>query len=295
MGLDLGLEATKRFEIVACIEFDRAACETVRQNQKAGRLPNSLRLYEGDISGFDPQQILADLNLQIGEIDVVAGGPPCQSFSTAGKRGTVQDHRGTLLWQFLRFVQEMQPKFFLMENVRGLLSAALKHRPLSNRPDKGGCPLSIEEQPGSVVEEFVKDLRANTGALYHMDCFEVNSVNYGAPQIRERALFIGNRFNELIEFPNPTHGCNRGKESRQMSLFDNDASENLLPWATLHDAIGHLHEADPEVLDFSPRKKEYLSMVPAGGKYAGRRACTFTFVRTRRSCGAPSLTCSPSS
>lgn len=227
-----------------------------------------LRLYEGDISSFDPQQILADLDLQAGDIDVVAGGPPCQSFSTAGKRGTVQDVRGTLLWQFLRFVQEMQPKFFLMENVRGLLSASLKHRPISNRPDKGGCPLTSEELPGSVVEEFVKDLRANTGALYHMDCFEVNAVNYGAPQIRERALFIGNRFNELIEFPNPTHGCNGVRLSRQMSLFvDNDVSENVLPWATLHDAIGNIQEADPEVLDFSPRKKEYLSMVPAGGNW----------------------------
>ena len=268
MGLDLGLEATGRFEVVACVELDHSACETIRHNQKLGRLPTALRVYEGDISGFDPHQIMSDLGLKVGEIDLVVGGPPCQSFSTAGKRGTVQDVRGTLLWQFLRFVQEVQPKFFLMENVRGLLSAALKHRSISTRPEKGGEPLTFEELPGSVVEEFVKDLRANTGAAYHMDCFEVNSVNYGAPQIRERALFIGNRFNELIEFPNPTHGCEQVKESRQMPLFlDDDESGTLLPWSTLRDAIGGIEESTPEVLDFSPRKKEYLSMVPPGGNW----------------------------
>ncbi len=112
MGLDLGLEASGHFEVVACVELDHAACETIRFNQSKGRLPSSLRLYEGDITELDPLNLLRDLRLDPGEIDVIAGGPPCQSFSTAGKRGTVQDVRGTLLWQFLKFVQEIQPKFF---------------------------------------------------------------------------------------------------------------------------------------------------------------------------------------
>lgn len=268
MGLDLGLEATGRFDVLACVEQDPAACRTIRHNQLAGRLAKKLRVYEGDITEFDPAKIMTELNLEPGDIDIVAGGPPCQSFSTAGKRGTVQDVRGTLLWQFLRFVQVMQPKFFLMENVRGLLSAALKHRPIAERPDKGGPPLTDEEKPGSVVDEFVKDLRAGSGAAYHMDCFEVNSVNYGAPQIRERALFIGNRFNEQVEFPNPTHGVTPLKSTDQMSLFEDEADScSLMPWATLRDAIGDLHEDEPEVLDFSPRKKEYLAMVPPGGNW----------------------------
>lgn len=268
MGLDLGLEATGRYEVIACVENDRAACETIRFNQEQGRLPKKLRVYEGDITNFDPSQIMQDLKIEPGDIDVLAGGPPCQSFSTAGKRGTVQDVRGTLLWQFLRFVQEMEPKFFLMENVRGLLSAALKHRPIAQRPVKGGPPLTAEEQPGSVVEEFVKDLRAGAGSTYHMDCFEVNSVNYGAPQIRERALFIGNRFNEQVEFPNPTHGLSEKPVSNQPSLFDDESSDGpLLPWATLRDAIESIDDPEPEVLDFSPRKKEFLAMVPPGGNW----------------------------
>jgi DNA (cytosine-5)-methyltransferase 1 len=268
MGLDLGLESTGKYKIVACVELNKSACKTIRHNQRAGRLPKSLRLYEGDISNFDPQALLDDLKLKPGEIDLVAGGPPCQSFSTAGKRGTIQDVRGTLLWQFLRFVQVMQPKFFLMENVRGLLSAALKHRPIALRPNKGGPPLADDEKPGSVMEEFVKDLRAIKEAPYHMDCFEVNSVNYGAPQLRERVLCIGNRHGVQVDFPNPTHGVRSKKNTEQLSLFpESDEVAPLSPWATLGDAIRNLKDESPEVLDFSPRKKEFLAMVPAGGNW----------------------------
>ena len=99
----------------------------------------------------------------------------------------------------------MQPKFFLMENVRGLLSAALRHRPIAKRPEKGGPPLDPDEEAGSVVRLFSNDLQNIPDASYHMDIFEVNAVNYGAPQIRERGLFIGNRFNATVDFPDPTH------------------------------------------------------------------------------------------
>ena len=97
---------------------------------------------------LDPAEILEATGLRVGELDLLVGGPPCQSFSTAGKRRTVQDPRGTLLWDFLRFVEVLRPRFFLMENVRGLLSkplsitdrsrsvrtgAALRSRPMRNR------------------------------------------------------------------------------------------------------------------------------------------------------------------
>ena len=145
------------------------------------------------------------LEMSPGDLDLLSGGPPCQSFSTAGRRRTIQDPRGTLLWQYLKFIDGMLPKFFLMENVRGLLSAALSHRPISARPEKGGPPLTPEEEPGSVIRLLGKDLQKIRGGSYHMDCFEVNAVNYGAPQLRERALFIGNRYNIQVDFPDPTH------------------------------------------------------------------------------------------
>lgn len=265
MGLDLGLEATGHFKTIACIEKEAAFCDTIRTNRDAGRLDKHLRVLEADISALNPREALEELEIDPNEIDVIVGGPPCQSFSTAGRRGTTQDPRGTLLWDFLRFVEYIRPKFFLMENVRGLLSAALKHRPIAERPDKGGPPLADEEERGSVVRLFAKDLAGFEGIGYHLDIFEVNAVNYGAPQLRERALFIGNRFGRLVEFPAPTHGVDKSKEkNKQGSLFDEGY---LLPWKTLGDALNGLEDDNPVVLDFSPRKKKYLSMVPPGSNW----------------------------
>ena len=222
MGLDLGLEATGRFETVACIEKIPTFCETIRLNQKRGRLPKTLKVIEADISQLTPEAVLSSLGLRAEDIDVIVGGPPCQSFSTAGKRGTIQDPRGTLVWDFLRFVEHIKPKFFLMENVRGLLSAALKHRPIADRPEKGGPPFSEDEMPGSVVRLFAKDLANFDTAGYRLDIYEVNSVNYGAPQIRERVFFIGNRYNIEVEFPTPTHGQTIRNEisGTQAGLFE---------------------------------------------------------------------------
>lgn len=262
MGLDLGLEATGRFRIVACIEKEPAFCETIRQNRDAGRLPRDLQVMVADLSKLDPAAALEALDLDAASIDVVVGGPPCQSFSTAGRRGTTQDPRGTLLWDFLRFVSYVEPKFFLMENVRGLLSAAVKHRPIAERPEKGGAPLAEEEEPGSVVRLFAKDLSAVDGG-YSLDIFEVNAVNYGAPQLRERALFIGNKFGKQIEFPAPTHGPSHNGEA-QLALFD---AGRLLPWRTLGEALNGLEDSDPKIMDFSARKKSFLAMVPEGSNW----------------------------
>ncbi len=265
MGLDVGMKLVQRFDLLLCVEKVPAFCETIRANKASGTLPATLKVIEADIKTLDPVKIRDELGLKPGDLDVLVGGPPCQSFSTAGKRGTVQDPRGTLLWDYLRFVEAFQPKFFLMENVRGLLSAALNHRQIKLRPDKGGDELSEDELPGSVIRMFCEDLNRLTGASYHMDCFEVNSVNYGAPQIRERAIFVGNRFNAVVDFPNPTHGHSREEDGTFDEILFGHSQ--LKSWRTLRDAIGDLRESEPVVLDFSPRKKSFLNMVPPGSNW----------------------------
>lgn len=263
MGLDLGLEHSGRFRILACVEKEKAFCETIRTNQRKGRLSRHLKIHEIDIAQLDPKDLLDSIGLAPGELDLLVGGPPCQSFSTAGRRQSTQDPRGTLLWQFLRFVEYIQPRFFLMENVRGLLSAALLHRPISQRPDKGGSPLKQDEKPGSVVRLFADDLQRLSRA-YHMDCFEVNAVNYGAPQLRERALFIGNRYNAVIDFPDPTHGSSTVQSKANPVEV---AAGPLKPWRTLGDAIADLDDAGEVIMDFSPRKKTYLRLIPPGSNW----------------------------
>lgn len=265
MGLDIGLERSGRFRVIACVEKERAFCETIRANIEDRRLDSALRVLEADLTEVDPFHVLDSVGLKPGELDLLVGGPPCQSFSTAGKRRTTQDPRGTLLWHFLRFIEAMRPRFFLMENVRGLLSAALHHRPIAERPERGGPPLADDEQPGSVVRAFADDIQRIPGAPYHMDCFEVNAVNYGAPQLRERALFIGNRYHAQVDFPDPTHGPSHVDE-KQASLFE-PSNRKLQPWATLEDAIGGLRETNPVIMDFSPRKKKYLAMVSPGSNW----------------------------
>jgi DNA (cytosine-5)-methyltransferase 1 len=265
MGLDLGLEQTCRFRVLACVEKQPTFCETIRANQRAGRLHSGLKIFDSAIEEVNPHELLEKVGLVPGEVDLLAGGPPCQSFSTTGKRGTVQDPRGTLPWQFLRFVDILRPRFFIMENVRGLLSAALRHRPIAERPDKGGSPLAADEEAGSVVRAFADDLQKLAGDGYHMDCFEVNAVNYGAPQLRERAFFIGNRYNAVVDFPDPTHGppCEGAAAQQVFDGFD----DRPLPWRTLRYAIGDLDEDSPDLLDFSPRKKGFLAMVPPGSNW----------------------------
>ena len=251
LGFDLGLEATGQFETLAAIEIDPTSCATIRLNRDAGRTASKcLRVYEEDIRALDPAKVMNDLGLKPGDLDLLSAGPPCQSFSTTGRRKSVEDPRGTLLWRTIDYIEIFRPKAFIIENVRGLLSAALRHRPMAERPEKGGPPLALDEQAGSVMRKFVDDVRKRIGNFYRLDVFEVNAVNYGAPQLRERAVVIGNRLGALIDFPQPTHG------------------PDGLPYATLRQALGSVgYEQNPVIMDFSPRKKAYLSLIPPGGNW----------------------------
>ncbi len=272
MGLDLGLERVgtligddlgtvkARFVIRACVENDKACQETIKTNMMKGRTNcRKVPIYADITEIHNPNTIIEEAGLD-GELDLLVGGPPCQSYSTVGNRGTVQDPRGSLMWEFVRFVRELRPNFFLMENVRGLMSAAIRHRPIKERGPKSP-PLEEDEKQGSVVKILLQDFEKEG---YHVDIFEVNAVNYGAPQLRERVLFIGNRFNKLIKFPKPTHALIDPPIDRLKLDVKN---KGLKPFRTMWDAIGGIKEENAVILDFSPRKKRYLSMVPPGGNW----------------------------
>ncbi|GAB3005201.1 DNA cytosine methyltransferase [Cyclobacterium sediminis] len=240
LGLDLGLEKAG-FAPTLCVENNKAAVKTIKKNR-----PN-IPIFDDSIEKFN-LGILKDNNIDPDEIELVAGGPPCQAFSVFGKRNGLNDIRGQMTFEFVRVVKDIMPKTFLMENVRGILSMPLIPKKFStNETD-----VSLS-QKGSLLKTLIDDFN-NLG--YTVDVHVVNSVNYGAPQIRERVLIIGNKFGYSPDFPEPQ--------------FSNRIKDNLPPYKTLGEAIGpnsNFIDPYPELLNFSERKLKYLSLIPEGGNW----------------------------
>lgn len=242
LGLDLGLERAG-FEIRAAIECNKFAVETIKKNRP--RMP----LIRKRLEEVPTEVILKTAGLRAGEVTLVTGGPSCQPFSTAGRRGSVDDPRGMMFREFLRVVREARPKFFVMENVRGVMSAAIKHRPLKDR-GPGTAPLAPEEELGSAFVEILKELKRTR---YYIVFGIVNAADYGVPQSRHRLLFIGSRDGHPISLPKRT--------------YDEAGAGGLPYWRTLADAFQNLHETSPEYHELTPRNKKYLSLVPEGGNW----------------------------
>lgn len=242
MGLDLGLERAG-FRIAVAVECNPDAIATIKKNRP------DIPLIEKRIEDVTTAEILRVAKLKKGQPMVVAGGPACQVFSTAGGRKSLGDPRGTLFEHFVRVVREAKPRFFIMENVRGMLSAAVKHRPLNQR-GPGYPPLGPDEELGSALRVVSEKL----SALNYYTNFDVlNTADYGVPQTRQRLVFIGSRLRDRIEMPTPTHSETGGRGKKK--------------WCTLKDAIGDLREKQPQFYRFCPAKEKYLVHVPAGGNW----------------------------
>ena len=182
---------------MAC-EIEPSARKTILLNKpKIGLLDDVQNLTAEDIRKF------AGLTKE-DEIDLIAGGPPCQAFSTAGKREGFNDSRGNVFLTYIDLVLELSPNYILIENVRGLLSAPLKHRPHTRR-GRGYPPLSLEEQKGGALNHIISKLK---DAGYSVSFNLYNSANYGTPQKRERVIIIANKSGEKLPFLTPTHSEN---------------------------------------------------------------------------------------
>lgn len=242
MGLDLGLEAAG-LNVAVAVECNPVAVATIRANR-----PN-LPVIDQKIEEVSTEQILNAAGLKKGQAFAVVGGPSCQAFSTAGQRSSLSDPRGTLFQHFARVVKESQPHFFVMENVRGLLSAAVKHRSLKER-GPGYPPLEPDEELGSALRTVAATLRE----LGYYTVFDIlNAADFGVPQARERLVFLGTRFGERISMPKPTH---------------DRTTENGLPtWRTLGSALEGLDDLEPEFTKLCSSKAKYLAKVPEGGNW----------------------------
>lgn len=174
-GLALGIEKAG-FDTLGLIEFDRDASDTLKCNRQEWKVIND------DIANISCIDLPEYFNLEIGELDLLSGGAPCQSFSYAGKRLGLEDARGTLFYHYAKFLEQLQPKMFLFENVKGLLSH-----------DKGK------------TYRVITDIFQSCG--YSIKYKVLNAWDYGVAQKRERLITIGIR-NDLtdkitFDFPVP--------------------------------------------------------------------------------------------
>lgn len=236
MGLDIGL-GKAGLNIVIGQDFEPSCVETMEANGH--------RVLGGDIREIKPETLLALTGLQIGEPFMICGGPPCQPFSTAGKRLGINDPRGSLFMDFIRMIDYIRPRFFVMENVKGIVSAPLKHVPAEQREEDDPA-----QRPGTVLDVILAEFKK----LGYRTVYGIlDAVNYGVPQFRERFVLIGSRDNEAIFLPMPTH----------FQIHQNPEYR----WRTVGEAIKDLEDAPGEYTPLSGDRKKYLHMVPEGGNW----------------------------
>lgn len=230
-GMDFGFEAAG-FETSVALEWDRVACETIRRNRP-------WPLLEGDIHAFSSKQILDTAGLEVGEADLLFGGPPCQPFSKSGYWASgdarrLTDPRSSTLGAYLRVLGDTLPRAFVLENVHGLAfrgkDEGLRH-----------------------ILEGVENINRRKGVNYQVQWAKLNAADYGVPQVRERVVLVGARDGKQFAFPEPTHGPN---------------SKGGEPWRTAWDALGDLPETPNEAgLQMGGRWADLLPSIPEGQNY----------------------------
>lgn len=198
-GLSYGFAHDNQFEIVAANEILENMAKAYSMNHP------SVKMYNKDIKEFSLSDLKNDLNISEGDIDIVVGGPPCQAYSTVGKR-LIDDPRGKLFQEYFRILKELKPKIFVFENVKGLLSM----------------------QGGGLIKQIIS-LFESIG--YNVSYKVLNAADFGTPQIRERVFIVGTLSDRPFDFPEPTHY----NPENGPGLFS-----GLKPYVTLGEAIGDL-------------------------------------------------------
>ena len=247
MGLDIGFSKAG-FTTRYTNDITKFACDTIRENR------SDVHCDEGDITEITSAQILERSGLTKGSVDLVIGGPPCQSFSTAGMRRGFGDKRGIVLLQYIRAINDIQPKFFVFENVPGLVSASKKHVSFYDRASRDRS-ITEDEEYGSLFESILDEFAKLNG--YKVQWKILNAADYGVPQKRKRLVLIGSRVADPGEI---------FEEIARAAKFAEPAKlePGKKPWRTLREALAGLDDPDVECVSF-PKWGKYLKYVPPGG------------------------------
>lgn len=285
-GLAMGVSLAG-FKSLAVVEWDRWACDTIRENQRHGfPLVTDWPLHEGDVRGVDWSAIPED-------IELLAGGPPCQPFSMGGKHRAYDDTRD-MFPATVEIVRRLRPKAFILENVKGLTRSTF-----ANYYQYILLQLEFPELPARKREDWMDHFlrlqstkaqgkKGRQGLTYTVLPTLVNAANYGVPQKRERVFIVGFRsdIGSDWRFPKESHSedallhaqwvtgeywdrhriplSKRPPMPEKLStrirrLRQADAFDSRLPWVTVRDALAGL--PDPE----SKASKRHRNHVFQGG------------------------------
>lgn len=238
MGLDLGLEDAGINVLLAC-EIDNASRQTITHNDKKVGLI-------GDIRDYSVEEILEYANVKDKEeVDIIVGGPPCQAFSTAGKRMGFQDERGNVFLKYISLITTVRPKYAVIENVRGLLSSMLSidiEDEIINE-----FPIDWKKTPGSSLFYVQKKLEKEG---YKVSFNLYNSANFGVPQVRERVVIICTKLPNKVDHLEPTNS--------------NDGLHGLPKWKTFKEAVKDLDPKKGDSIKFSEKRLQYIKMLKPG-------------------------------
>jgi DNA (cytosine-5)-methyltransferase 1 len=222
-GLDIAFHDAG-FQIETAVEIDERFAATLRVNAGQGGYLEGTEVLCQDIRDFHPSAGR--------KIDFVLGGPPCQSFSAAGRRAAgvqgTQDQRGTLFQEYVRLLKLLEPRAFLFENVYGITGA-----------EQGKAWQSIR--------------RAFQGAGYTITFRILDTADYGVPQHRERMFIVGTRDKPFL-FPAPTHGPDSPDRAPHVGAAEAIEGALVTPEerrARIGGRFGHLLEQVPEGLNYS--------------------------------------------
>ena len=231
-GLDLGFEQAG-FQVVWANELDQSVRDTYIRNH-----PNT-KLVLSDINNVRPEEIP--------DCDGFIGGPPCQSWSVAGKQRGLNDERGRLFLTYIDFIKEKKPKFFLIENVKGMLDTKFS----------------------DVFQDFINLL---SSAGYDVKWKLLDAVNYSIPQNRERVFLIGFRkeLNVNYEFPLPT-----SSEPVTLSKAIGDITEDPVRYSGMEKVVVNTQRSNHDVL-----ATDFGSFYYRGNRRRGWQQPSFTIHAT---------------
>ncbi|WP_337406834.1 DNA cytosine methyltransferase [Mitsuokella jalaludinii] len=198
-GLSLGFEA-EGFDVVYAFDIDETAIETYKHNSKY----HHGKAFKRDIYNVSKKSIEQDLGKLLGKIDIIIGGPPCQGFSVQ-RRGDDNDHRNKLILEYCRLINEIKPRFFVLENVGGLMS-------------KRGKPY---------ISTLIETLSSNG---YLIQTRKLLASDFGVPQNRRRVIVVGEMSTDgftHFKYPSPENGA---KKTVREAIYDlMDKTENDIP------------------------------------------------------------------